>query len=89
VNRETLEKLGIKADTKFKLRTAEGEVMERDGGIAHVEVEGRAYRVPVIFGDKEDAQVLGVTTLEILGFEVDPVAGKLKPSEYLLLSTGS
>lgn len=86
VGRDTLNKLGVKADTKFRLRTAKGDVIERDGGTAHVEVEGRGYRVPLVFGDEKDVEVLGATTLEILGFQVDPIAGKLKPSEYLLLN---
>jgi hypothetical protein len=32
------------------------------------------------------AEVLGVTTLEELGLQVDPVSGELKPLELLLLS---
>ncbi len=30
-------------------------------------------------------EVLGVTTLEELGLQVDPVSGELKPMELLLL----
>lgn len=33
-----------------------------------------------------DAEVLGVTTLEELGLQVDPVTGELKPLELLFLS---
>ena len=86
VSRDTLSELGVKADTKFRLRTAEGRFIERDGGTAHVEVEGRGYKVPVVFGDEKDVEVLGATTLEILGLQVDPIDGKLKPSGYLLLN---
>ena len=41
--------------------------------------------VPVIVGEGEDVPVLGTTTLEIMGLEVDPITKKLKPTEYLLL----
>ncbi|MBS7629139.1 hypothetical protein KEJ23_04095 [Candidatus Bathyarchaeota archaeon] len=39
----------------------------------------------VIFGEKEDTPLLGVTTLEELGLEVDPVTKQLKPAALLLL----
>ena len=77
--------IGVEADTKFKLRIADGRFIERGGGTVWVEVEGKGYKVPVIFGEEEDVPVLGVTTLEILGLEVDPITKKLKPTEYLLL----
>lgn len=82
-----LEEIGIKPDTKFKLKTADGRFIERDGSTVHIEIESKGYKVPVIFGEKEDALVLGVTTLEILGLEVDPITRKLKPTEYLLLQS--
>ena len=77
--------IGVEADAKFKLRTADGRFIERDGSIVWVEVEGKGYKVPVIFGEGKDVPVLGITTLEILGLELDPITKKLKPTEYLLL----
>lgn len=41
--------------------------------------------VEVVFAEEGDAQVLGVTALEILGLEVDPVTGKLKYVGHLAL----
>jgi len=81
----TLKEIGVEADVKFKLRTADGRFIERDGSTVWIEVEGKGYRVPVIVGEEEDVPVLGVTTLEILGLEVDPITKRLKPTEYLLL----
>ena len=77
--------IGVEADAKFRLRTADGRFIERDGGTVWVEVEGKGYKVPVVVGEGEDVPVLGITTLEILGLEVDPITKKLKPTEYLLL----
>jgi hypothetical protein len=39
----------------------------------------------IIFGEKGDPVILGVTTLEIFGLEVDVVRGVLKEAELLLL----
>jgi len=75
----------VEANAKFKLRTADGRFIERDGSTLWLKVEGKSYKVPVILGKEGDVPVLGISTLEILGLEVDPVAKKLKPTEYLLL----
>ena len=42
----------------------------------------RATRI-VVFAEKGDAAVLGVDSLEGLGFEVDPVGKKLKKLESI------
>ena len=46
---------------------------------------GVSAPTPVIFGNEEDIPLLGVVALETLGFQVDPVAGELKPIELLML----
>lgn len=51
----------------------------------YVEVESKGCKVPLIVAEEEDVPVLGITTLEILGLELDPITKKLKPTEYLLL----
>ena len=40
--------------------------------------------VPVAFGDEDDSAVMGVTALETLGYEFDPVRGELHRVEMLL-----
>jgi len=79
------QEISVEVDAKFKLRMADGKFIERDGGTVWIEVEGKGYKVPVIVGEGEDVPILGITTLEILGLEVDPITKKLKPTEYLLL----
>ena len=85
IPRAVFRAIGAEADAKFKLRLADGRSIERDGATVYAEVEGKGYKVPVIVGEEGDVSVLGVTTLEILGFEVDPITKRLKPTEYLLL----
>lgn len=41
--------------------------------------------ITVVFGEENDTQVLGVTALEELGMQIDPITGELKPMELLLL----
>lgn len=59
-------------------------MVERDIGLVSIEVEGRFTYTIVVFGE-EDVYLLGVTTLEELGLEVDPVRGVLVPMELLLM----
>ena len=40
----------------------------------------------MIFGSDSDNEVIGVTTLEQLGFHVDPVNKKIEPMPMYLLS---
>ena len=85
---QELENMGIKPRVKRRLRTADGRVVERDGATILAQIMDKSDEVPVVFGGKDDSPVIGITTLEILGFEVDPITGRLKPSEYLLLYGG-
>jgi predicted aspartyl protease len=50
-----------------------------------VEYGERRAIVPIVFGESEDMPVLGATTLESLGYQVDPVSKRLKPTELLMM----
>jgi len=39
----------------------------------------------VVIGPEDTVPLLGVTTLELLGYQMDPVTGRLKPLELMLL----
>ena len=82
---EDLVKIGAKPRAKRRLRTADGRVVKRAGGTILAEVMGKAEEVPVVFGEKGDMPVIGITTLEILGLEIDPLTRQLRPTEYLFL----
>jgi len=85
IPRSILEKLGLKPIARYRLRIFSGEVVERDVGGAIIEYESRRAVVPVVFGESGDAQVLGVTTLETLGYQLDPVTKRLRPVEFLMI----
>lgn len=84
VPRPVLQGLGIKSVDKRRFR-AFGGIVERETGGVRMEYDGVRAVVGVIFGEPGDASVMGATTLESLGYQVDPVAGELKPTEMLLL----
>lgn len=65
---------------------ADGSVIKRDMGEARVELEGKRQHVPVIFGEPNDPELLGVTALEIFGLEVDPISRRLKPARLIQYS---
>ena len=85
ISSTNLDSIGVKPKFKHKLRTADGRVVERDGATILAEIMDKVGEIPVVFGEKDDTPVIGITTLEILGFEVDPITRQLKPSEYLFL----
>ena len=83
---KTLESIKIERRSMRRMKLADGRVIERYLGIAEIEVRGETAHSNVIFGKDDDASVLGVTALEELGLQVDPLTGELKPMELLLLS---
>lgn len=83
---EVLERIKIERRSARKLKLADGRVIERHLGIAEIEVKGEMAHSNVIFGEDQDASVLGVTALEELGLQVDPLTGELRAMELLLLS---
>lgn len=80
---ELLERLGIERDTQRRLRGF-GGVIVRDVGIARMRYGDVAAGVVVVFGEESDPTVMGVTALEVLGFQIDPVGGALQPAEMLV-----
>ncbi len=68
-----LKKLGIKPDREEEFFLADGKVIKRKLGSAFYEYKGKQGAAPVIFGEKDDYQLLGVVTLEALGLNLDPL----------------
>lgn len=82
-----LRELGVQVAGSRNFGAIDGRIITRDVGALSMSVAGEAslVPVPVIFGLSADNVVLGVTALEILGLEVDPVHQSLKASDFLLL----
>lgn len=85
IPREILIRLDLKPIDREKLKVYGGAIVEREIGWALIEYSGKRRVVPVIFGEKEDTPMLGATSLESLGFQIDPITKKLKPIEFLMI----
>jgi len=84
VSRSYLESIDLRPVEKRVFRVFGGEV-EREVGIAEIELMGRRGGITIIFGEEKDISILGVTALEALGLEVDPIKNTLKESQLLML----
>jgi len=80
-----LRSIGVVESGKRKFKLANDRFEEYPIGEAYIEVEGNGVTSLVVFLPEDATPVLGVTTLELLGLQADPVTGKLKPLELYLL----
>ncbi len=83
-------RLGLEAKAKYEteVELGDGRVIVRRLVLAEVEIEGVRRPVLIAIGE-EGKPLIGYTTLELLGFKVNPITGKLEramPVEYGLLS---
>jgi predicted aspartyl protease len=81
VNGVALKELGVEPRAKKKFRTIEGRKILRDVSEAKHELNGEKATRIVVFAEGRDIAVLGVDSLEGLGFEIDPLTNKLKKLE--------
>ena len=79
-----LERLGIAPLAEQRFRLANGETIVRRRGGAVVRLRERLATVDVVFGEEGDANLLGVITLEALGFALDPLRRELREMPMLL-----
>ena len=73
------QRLGLEVVREVNVELADGRVVARRLAIADAQLEG--VRSPVLVTLAEDGAepLIGVTTLENLGFKVDPIAERLEP----------
>jgi len=80
--RKIASELGLKTTRSNIVETGAGKI-KLDRSRAWLEIEGKSEIMPVLISDNIDKVLIGVTMLEILGLQVDPIEGKLK--EWTLL----
>lgn len=78
-----LEGLGIPRLGQRRLRGFGGVITRATGGV-NMSYGGVTAAVTVIFGEEGDPTVMGVTALEVLGFNVNPVAEELTQVDTLI-----
>ena len=78
VPRPHLEAIGLEPEGKRVYELADGSEIAADVAVAKIEFMGELVGGTVIFGDADAEPLLGVTALESVGIEVDPVNQRLK-----------
>lgn len=78
VPRPHLEAIGLKPEGKRQYQLADGSDLSLDVTVAKIEFMGEFVGGTVIFGGHDAEPLLGVTALESVGIEVDPVSQRLK-----------
>ena len=78
VPRKHLEEIGLQPIGGRTCELADGSDLRLEVGVAEIEFMGEAVGGTVMFGDDDDEPLLGVTALESVGIEVDPVNQRLK-----------
>ena len=79
-----LRRLKIKAAAKEEFTLADGSTIVRRKGGAMFKHEKKVGFADVIFGENDDATLLGALTLEALGLALDPLKRQLKPLPVIL-----
>ncbi len=83
-------RLSLEATGRAFFETADGRTLERPIGDALVECESSRGFVGIVFARAGDTPVLGVTALQRLGLEVDPVRRVLRRADrYLALRSAA
>jgi clan AA aspartic protease len=80
----TLRQLGIEPAGRVTVVLADGRRLSRNTGNAMIAINGEATPCRVVFGEADDAVLLGLTVLEQLGLAVDPVQRRLVSTDFLL-----
>ncbi len=78
IDSDLLESLNLSPQRYETFELADGDTREWGVGTARFVYMDKDAWCPVVFGPK-DANLLGATTLEILGLSVDPVEEQLTP----------
>jgi clan AA aspartic protease len=79
-----LRKLGIRPHSSRTFLLADGTEVTRDIGDAIFMIDGQRAASPVIFGEEDDAALLGTVSLESLGLILDPMKRVLRPLPMVL-----
>lgn len=79
-----LRKLGIRPHSSRTFLLADGTEITRDIGDAIFVIDGQRAASPVIFGEEDDAALLGSVSLESLGLILDPMKRVLRPLPMVL-----
>ncbi|MCE2403883.1 MAG: clan AA aspartic protease [Dehalococcoidia bacterium] len=78
VPRQHLESIGLVPEGQRRYGLADGREVRLDIAVARIEFMGEFVGATVVFGEEGAEPLLGVTALESMGIEVDPLNQTLK-----------
>jgi clan AA aspartic protease len=81
-----LNRLGVEPLQRVRFRLADGAIIQRAIGDAHVRIEGQMFSTIIVFGDDDGVALLGAYTLERALLAVDPVGQRLVPTDALMMA---
>jgi len=76
--------IGLAPKRRVTFALADGTLIDRDVSECHIALPQGEGHTPVILGEEGDEALLGVVTLEILGFVLNPFNRTLQPARLLL-----
>ena len=76
--------IGLAPKRRMTFALADGTLIDRDVSECHIALPLGEGHTPVILGEAGDEALLGVVTLEILGFILNPFNRTLQPARLLL-----
>jgi predicted aspartyl protease len=76
--------LSLAPKRRMGFRLADGTRLERDVSDCRIELAGQEGPTPVVLGEPGDVALLGVITLENLGFVFDPFRRELQAMQMRL-----
>ena len=82
VPRPYLEAIGLKPEGQRTYELANGAELKLDITVGQIEFMGELVGGTIIFGEAGAKPILGVTALESVGIEVDPLNQRLKRSRH-------
>ena len=85
VPRDMLNRLGVPVERSLPSETADGRLVPVDAGRTTIRLEELEFPTPVIFAEVGEPSLLGVVSLEEAALAVDPLAGRLVPTNLLRL----
>ena len=85
VPRKHLESIGLVSEGQREYSLADGRRISMDITVGRVEFMGGFTGVAIVMGEDDVEPLLGVTALESIGVEVDPVNQTLKRMPYVRL----
>jgi len=85
IPKSVAKKLQLKEVGRRRFKTASGEIVEYPVSEAYIKIEGKGVTSLVAIANEKTPTLLRVTTLELMGLQVDPITGKLTPLDLMIL----